>query len=64
MRLVPVKNASITSTAVIPASRIPSWSKLNRLMTGVHAMSDLAFVILTGAFFALTALVVRGVEKL
>jgi hypothetical protein len=33
-------------------------------MTGVHDMSDLAFVILTAAFFALTALLVKGVEKL
>ena len=33
-------------------------------MTGVHGMSDLVFVILTGAFFALTALIVRGVERL
>jgi hypothetical protein len=28
------------------------------------AMSDLVFVILSVAFFALTALVVRGVERL
>jgi hypothetical protein len=27
-------------------------------------MSDLVFVILTGAFFALTALIVKGVERL
>jgi hypothetical protein len=33
-------------------------------MTGVHAMPDLVFVILTGAFFALTALIVKGVERL
>jgi hypothetical protein len=31
---------------------------------GVDAMSDLVFVILTGAFFALTALIVKGVERL
>jgi hypothetical protein len=33
-------------------------------MTGVHAMSDLVFVILTGAFFALASLIVKGVERL
>ena len=33
-------------------------------MTGVQAMSDLGFVILTGAFFALLALMVKGVERL
>jgi len=27
-------------------------------------MPDLAFVILTGAFFALASLIVRGVERL
>jgi len=27
-------------------------------------MSDLLFVILTGAFFALAALIVKGVERL
>jgi len=27
-------------------------------------MSDLVFVILTGAFFALMALIVKGVERL
>jgi len=27
-------------------------------------MSDLMFVILTGAFFALASLIVRGVERL
>jgi len=27
-------------------------------------MSDLVFVILTGAFFALTSLIVKGVERL
>jgi hypothetical protein len=33
-------------------------------MTGVHPMSDLIFVILNGAFFALASLIVRGVERL
>jgi hypothetical protein len=33
-------------------------------MTGVQAMSDLVFVILTGVFFALTSLIVKGVERL
>jgi hypothetical protein len=33
-------------------------------MTGVHAMSDLVFVILTGAFFALASLILKGVERL
>jgi hypothetical protein len=33
-------------------------------MTGVHPMSDLIFVILTAAFFALSSLIVRGVERL
>jgi hypothetical protein len=32
-------------------------------MTG-GAMPDLVFVVLTGAFFALTALIVKGVERL
>jgi hypothetical protein len=34
------------------------------LMTGVAAMSDLVFLILTGAFFALASLIVKGVERL
>jgi len=33
-------------------------------MTGVLAMSDVVFVVLTGAFFALAALIVKGVERL
>ena len=33
-------------------------------MTGVQAMSDLVFVILIGAFFALASLIVKGVERL
>jgi hypothetical protein len=33
-------------------------------MTGVHAMSDLLFVILTSAFFALLTLIVKGAERL
>ena len=37
---------------------------LSHLMTGGQTMSDLVFVILTGAFFALTALILRGVERL
>jgi hypothetical protein len=36
----------------------------SHLMTGVHEMSDLLFVILTGAFFALLSLIVKGVERL
>lgn len=46
------------------ASRLSWWWPIRSLMTGVHAMSDLVFVILTGAFFALTALLVKGVERL
>jgi hypothetical protein len=34
------------------------------MMTGVQPMSDLVFVILTGAFFALASLIVRGLERL
>jgi len=33
-------------------------------LTGVHAMPDLVFVILTGAFFAIASLIVKGVERL
>jgi hypothetical protein len=33
-------------------------------MTGAHEMSDLVFVLLTVAFFALTSLVVKGAERL
>jgi len=33
-------------------------------MTGVQAMSNFVFVILTGAFFALASLIVKGVERL
>jgi hypothetical protein len=33
-------------------------------MTGVHAMSDLLFVILTGVFFVLASFIVKGVERL
>ncbi len=33
-------------------------------MLGVHAMSDLLFVVVTVAFFAVAALVVKGVERL
>lgn len=34
------------------------------LMTGASEMADLVFVILTVAFFAVTALIVKGVERL
>ena len=33
-------------------------------MTGAKKMSDLVFVILTVAFFAVMALIVKGVERL
>jgi hypothetical protein len=33
-------------------------------MTGEPAMPDVLFVILTGAFFALASLIVKGVERL
>jgi len=33
-------------------------------MTGVLAMPDVLFVILTVAFFALASLIVKGVERL
>ena len=33
-------------------------------MTGVLRMSDVLFVVLTVAFFALAAVVVKGVERL
>jgi len=37
---------------------------LSDVLTGVDAVSDLVFLILTVAFFALMALIVRGVERL
>lgn len=37
---------------------------MGRLMTGDLPMSDLLFVLITIAFFALAALVVKGVERL
>jgi hypothetical protein len=33
-------------------------------MTGALTVDDLVFVILTVAFFAVTALIVKGVERL
>jgi hypothetical protein len=33
-------------------------------MTGASAMADLLFVLLTVAFFAVAALVLKGVERL
>ena len=33
-------------------------------MTGESCMSDLLFVVLTVAFFAVAALIVKGVERL
>jgi hypothetical protein len=33
-------------------------------MTGAQRMSDVLFVVLTVAFFAVTALIVKGVERL
>jgi hypothetical protein len=33
-------------------------------MTGARPMQDLVFVMLTVAFFALSALIVKGVERL
>jgi hypothetical protein len=59
-RQEPVKTApqpllSIDTSFVAPSSH---------LTTGVHAMSDLVFVILTGAFFALASLIIKGVERL
>jgi len=40
------------------------WPPQSHLMTGASAMSDLVFVILTGTFFALTSLIVKGIERL
>jgi hypothetical protein len=64
VRPIGVKNPSKTAAQPPPGSRLPSWSPSSHLMTGVHAMSDLVFLILTGAFFALAALIVKGVERL
>ena len=44
--------------------RVNENAPSSHLMTGVHAMPDLVFVMVTGAFFALTALIVKGVERL
>ena len=40
------------------------WSTTGHLLTGAHRMADVVFVIVTVAFFALAALIVRGVERL
>jgi hypothetical protein len=36
----------------------------SRPITGVQRMSDVLFVVLTVAFFAVAALIVKGVERL
>jgi hypothetical protein len=46
-------------------SRLPGWSQSTPdLMTGANEMADLVFVILIAAFFAVAALIVKGVERL
>ena len=40
------------------------WPRLATLMTGVLRMSDVVFVVVTVAFFAMAALVLKGVERL
>jgi hypothetical protein len=53
------------STLHLPAPRIPSWSPSKPPDDwSATKMSDLVFVILTCAFFALAALIVRGVDRL
>ena len=41
-----------------------TWSHIRHSMTGVPLVSDLVFVVAAVAFFALAALVVKGVERL
>jgi hypothetical protein len=61
---LPVKNPLRLRRCAFLASILPSWRHHGHLTTGVHAMSDLLFVILTGAFFALASLILKGVERL
>lgn len=46
------------------APTLVQWPQTATLMTGVLRMSDVVFVVLTVAFFAVAALVVKGVERL
>ena len=40
------------------------WPTTGPQLTGAHCMADVVFVILTIAFFAVAALIVKGVERL
>jgi hypothetical protein len=60
LRQEPVKTAALPLLSIDTSFVAPS----SHLTTGVHAMSDLVFVIITAAFFALATLTVKGVERL
>ena len=48
----------------VPSARGRDSERGSHPMTGAQRMSDVLFVVLTVAFFAVAALIVKGVERL
>lgn len=63
MWLVPVRGPLTTVAAPTRQAENRQVAAPGHRMTGAR-MQDLVFVILTIAFFALTALILKGVERL
>jgi hypothetical protein len=59
-----VRNPLTTARSAPGGQKLGDVSSTGHLMTGAPNMQDLVFVILILAFFALSALVVKGVERL
>jgi hypothetical protein len=58
-----VRGPLVTGAGPGRGARLGTWPN-GHLTTGAALMADLVFVILTVAFFAAMALVLKGVERL